>query len=153
MNMTQIYVYSVHTSIESLVCILAEKAYVSGKTVYIYSPLDDRVKAYDQMIWTFKKISFIPHLIEGEENFEESPIVLSSKFSDFSQKCNFVFVIDDYEFKNSFKLNDRIVFFLHQSDSINIAKMRDLIHSLNSSEFEVKVFKENKNLKWEESVL
>jgi len=44
-----------------LVCRLAAKAYQKKMTMYIYTDSEHRLQKLDEMLWTFKQGSFIPH--------------------------------------------------------------------------------------------
>lgn len=62
----------------SLACKLAEKAYLAEQKVLIWHPDSAELKALDEMLWTFRDGSFVPHEILGQAGFGESPVVLSS---------------------------------------------------------------------------
>lgn len=53
-------------------CRLAEKAYKLGHRIYIHSDDDAQAHTMDQLLWSFRDSSFIPHALlspgEGEEN-------------------------------------------------------------------------------------
>jgi DNA polymerase-3 subunit chi len=71
--MTQVdfYILSQPTSDgrELLACKLAEKAYHKGHYLYIHTENAQQAKRIDELLWTFKEHSFIPHcLIEDAEN-------------------------------------------------------------------------------------
>ena len=42
-------------------CRLAEKAVRKGHTVYLHVPDDAEAKAMDELLWTFRDDSFVPH--------------------------------------------------------------------------------------------
>ena len=48
-------------------CRLAEKAYTKGHEVYAHTPSADVARQLDEMLWTFRQGSFIPHQIRGAE--------------------------------------------------------------------------------------
>lgn len=57
-----------------LACRLLEKAFVRGHQVFVYC--NDRAQAehIDELLWTFKEDSFIPHNLQGEGPQAPPPI-------------------------------------------------------------------------------
>ena len=61
---------------QRLACRLAEKAYALNHTIYIHA--DDRRQAeqLDQLLWTFRDGSFIPHSLQDDKVAPEAAIVI-----------------------------------------------------------------------------
>lgn len=59
-----------------LACRLADKAYGLGHTVYLYAGSDAQAAALDDLLWTFRQDSFVPH--ERYPSMEEasSPVLV-----------------------------------------------------------------------------
>jgi DNA polymerase III subunit chi len=57
-----------------LVCKLLEKAYHRGHRVFVYCKNIDEAHQLDELLWTFKDDSFIPHNIQGEGPEPPPPI-------------------------------------------------------------------------------
>jgi len=51
---------------ELLVCRITEKAYKLGHKVFIYCSNQAETQTLDELLWTYKPESFIPHNIQGE---------------------------------------------------------------------------------------
>lgn len=49
-----------------LACRLLEKAYLRGHQVFVYCNNQHDAQTLDELLWTFKEDSFIPHNIQGE---------------------------------------------------------------------------------------
>lgn len=47
-------------------CRLLEKAYLKGHRVFVYCDNQHDAELLDELLWTFKDDSFIPHNLEGE---------------------------------------------------------------------------------------
>lgn len=60
-----------------LACRLADKAYSLGHTVYLLAGSEARAAALDDLLWTFRQDSFVPHerypLLAGSEG---SPVLI-----------------------------------------------------------------------------
>lgn len=55
-------------------CRLTEKAYRQGLEVYIQTTGPDETKRLDQLLWTFRQGSFVPH--ETGQTDPETPVVI-----------------------------------------------------------------------------
>lgn len=49
-----------------LSCRLLEKAYMRGHSVFVYCNDQKQAEMLDDLLWTFKDNSFIPHNLQGE---------------------------------------------------------------------------------------
>ncbi len=62
-----------------LACRLAEKAYLAAQSVLIWHTDPTELKALDELLWTFRDGSFIPHeMLGAEAGTGEAPILLSA---------------------------------------------------------------------------
>ncbi len=62
-----------------LACKLAEKAYKLDHTVYIHTSGPDDARKLDELLWTFRDGSFVPHgLSIASDGTEASPVVIGS---------------------------------------------------------------------------
>jgi DNA polymerase-3 subunit chi len=62
------------------VCRLAEKAHQQGHRIYIYAAEAGKAAAVDELLWTFRDGSFVPHdmLRAGETPDRDTPIHVGS---------------------------------------------------------------------------
>lgn len=49
-----------------LVCRLLEKAYLKGRRIFVFCNNQSDAHYLDELLWTFKEDSFIPHNLQGE---------------------------------------------------------------------------------------
>lgn len=49
-----------------LACRLLEKAYLRGHRIFVYCNNQSQAEKLDELLWTFKDDSFIPHNLQGE---------------------------------------------------------------------------------------
>ena len=62
-----------------LACKLAEKAYLAAQSVLIWHSQPEELQALDELLWTFRDGSFVPHdFLTAEAPDTEGPILLSS---------------------------------------------------------------------------
>ncbi|CAH0990815.1 DNA polymerase III subunit chi [Sinobacterium norvegicum] len=57
-------------------CTLAEKSYKKGKTVFIHSANEQQSQHLDNLLWSVRDNSFIPHQLQTHEPDNNSPIVI-----------------------------------------------------------------------------
>lgn len=61
-----------------LACRLADKAYGLGHTVYLYAGSDAQAAALDDLLWTFRQDSFVPHERHPLVGEESSPVLVGT---------------------------------------------------------------------------
>lgn len=60
-------------------CKLVEKAYRAGQKIYVLTDSENQSRYMDDLLWTFRAGSFIPHQIySGALPDEENPVVIGS---------------------------------------------------------------------------
>ena len=57
-----------------IACRLLEKAYLRGNQVFVYCNDKEDAESLDELLWTFKEDSFIPHNLQGEGPTSPPPI-------------------------------------------------------------------------------
>jgi len=64
----------------TLACKLAEKAYRLDNTVYIHTRNRSDAAQLDELLWTFRDGSFVPHCVNGStDGTETSPVTIGSE--------------------------------------------------------------------------
>jgi len=58
-------------------CRLAAKAYEKPSRLLVYSPDPQVLARFDQMLWTFQPLKFVPHCMAGAPIARETPVVLA----------------------------------------------------------------------------
>lgn len=61
---------------ELFACRLAEKAYHLGHFLYIHAGDQEQARRVDELLWTFKPGSFIPHGLASGDNGGEERIII-----------------------------------------------------------------------------
>ena len=80
---TKIYFIVLHSpQKQKIVCDLAEKCYLANKRVVIFTEDPEKAKEIDQLLWTWKQSSFIPHIYcDTLEASAYEPILITSHIS------------------------------------------------------------------------
>lgn len=59
------------------ICRLVEKGYKQGsKPIYIHFDSENEAKEFDNLLWTFRQESFVPHTILGNPEQEKTPVII-----------------------------------------------------------------------------
>jgi DNA polymerase-3 subunit chi len=62
-------------------CRLVRKAYQAGQpTIVVAEP--ERLRAFDEQLWTFSALDFVPHCMAGTPLAAQTPIVLAANLDD-----------------------------------------------------------------------
>lgn len=57
-------------------CRLVEKVYNQGHKIYIHTESETVAQELDDLLWSFRPESFIPHAITGNEEGEDVPVII-----------------------------------------------------------------------------
>ncbi|ADJ27357.1 DNA polymerase III subunit chi [Nitrosococcus watsonii] len=57
-------------------CKLTEKAYRLGHQIYIQTENQAQAQEMDELLWTFRQGSFVPHALINSEEADESPVLI-----------------------------------------------------------------------------
>ena len=104
MSRVDFYLLPDESNMHKFACIIAKKAWSAGNYVYMYTESEDTTKRMDNLLWTFRDISFIPHEIYNETENNGAPVTIGhgDRFPNHSQ---IMINLDNKvpEFANKFK--------------------------------------------------
>ena len=79
-----------------LACKLAEKAWRLDNSVYIHAADRAAAEHLDEMLWTFRDGSFVPHgLVDSSDGTESSPIVIGYGATDVGDRDLLINLCDE----------------------------------------------------------
>ena len=64
-----------------LACKLSEKAYLSGYRVYLHTSSAEQARTVDDLLWTFRQGSFVPHALSPASADDRSPVLIGCSAS------------------------------------------------------------------------
>lgn len=77
--MTKVDFYILQSgSREHTACKLIEKAFSLGHRIYVHAGSEDQLKKIDNLLWTFRAGSFIPHQRYQSDSSENSPVQIGA---------------------------------------------------------------------------
>jgi len=107
-----------------LACRLTEKAYRLGHTVYLHTDSPAQSRAIDDLLWTFRAGSFVPHAIGGNElEGRESPPVLLGHDSEPGRSRDVLINLSP-ELPAKVERFERVVELIDQDESVRQAGRR-----------------------------
>ena len=60
-------------------CVLTAKASGGGRRVSVFAPDGNIARHFDQMLWSFQPLAFVPHVAAGSPLAAETPVVIGSR--------------------------------------------------------------------------
>ncbi len=70
------YVLPENANTERFACAMIGKAWSKGNQVYVHSASRTDAIRFDDLLWIFNDISFLPHALLEEDGQDEAPIVI-----------------------------------------------------------------------------
>jgi DNA polymerase-3 subunit chi len=76
MSQVDFYVLPENNKRERFACTLIQKVWKQGNNIYINARSEAEAMAFDDLLWTFRDISFLPHCLTSDDNIENVPIII-----------------------------------------------------------------------------
>ncbi|TCT36416.1 DNA polymerase III subunit chi [Martelella mediterranea] len=134
--MTEVLFYHLTESkLDAALPPLVEKSVERGWRVTVQATSEGMCDRLDQLLWTFRADSFIPHGVESEEGTAEQPVLLTIQSADTNQS-DIRFYVETAEVADIERYQRVVVMFDgHDNDELNHAreswkKLRGGSHSL-----------------------
>lgn len=70
------YVLPENSPRERFTCFMTNKAWQQGHIIYIHTVSREVAQTLDDLLWTFKDISFVPHEIMGRGSICNEPVII-----------------------------------------------------------------------------
>ena len=117
--MTRIDFYIVNSDQKSartlLACRLAEKAYSLKNQIYIYTADELQARELDDLLWTYRAGSFVPHQKLREHDDQHCPVLIGH--TEAPEGLNQVLINMDNAVPLFFSRFERVVEIVHQDES------------------------------------
>ena len=93
---------------ERLACRLADKAYRLGHPVYIHTQGPEQAAALDDLLWTFRDGSFVPHQrVAGDANLDGVPVLIGH--AEVPEQCHTLLINLAQEVPSFFSRFERVL--------------------------------------------
>jgi DNA polymerase III subunit chi len=88
----QVSLYKTISGIERVACILSEKCYLKNLRTVIIVPSTMQKETLNNMLWTYKQKSFIPHGSDNDPLSEKQPIFITEQFQNPNLANNLILI-------------------------------------------------------------
>lgn len=78
MSRVDFYILADGTGVERFACSIAAKAWGKGNRVHIHTESEEIASNIDDLLWTFRDISFVPHEKLTSNSSPETPVTIGS---------------------------------------------------------------------------
>jgi DNA polymerase III subunit chi len=133
MSRVDFYILPDGAGTERFACSIAKKAWTSGNRVHIHTQSEENAKSMDDLLWTFRDISFIPHELYNGTINEDTPVTIGFG-NDFPEQTQVVINLD-LEIPTFVKSFERIVEIVG-GDETNKQYARQRYKQYKTSDFE-----------------
>ena len=76
MTRVDFYVLPENSRQERFACMMTHKVWRKGKPLFINTATQESAEAFDNLLWTYHDISFIPHDLINTNETGESPVII-----------------------------------------------------------------------------
>ncbi|WP_085318346.1 DNA polymerase III subunit chi [Derxia lacustris] len=77
--MTEVHFYTGVADPVRYACELIRRGVAKGRRVVVHEPDRDRLARFDQALWSFDPLSFVPHVALGDPLAERTPVLLTAR--------------------------------------------------------------------------
>lgn len=147
--MKEINFYCIEEDINGFLHNFLSKLVEKNKKVFIYSENIEKMEKLDNMLWTLKKVDFLPHSLYNDIGSEKTPIIISNQ-KDNKNQSNFILIssfLDDTVFLDSFEKTFYIFSPINQSIIENVKNNWNKYKKIG---FHEKLLKKDNDGKWKE---
>jgi len=100
-----------------LACRLTEKALAQGYKVFIHTASREQSKLLDELLWTYRDISFIPHAVD--EARADEPVLVSHSMDNIPEGTTVLINLGN-AVPSAFERFERVTELVDQSDDIKL---------------------------------
>ncbi len=76
MSRVDFYILPDGTGMDRFACTMAKKAWSTGNRVHIHTQSEEKAKQLDDLLWTFRDISFVPHEQYNGTEDKDTPVTI-----------------------------------------------------------------------------
>jgi DNA polymerase-3 subunit chi len=126
---------------------LLEKTLARGWRAVVRTANDEDTARIDEMLWTYREDSFLPHGVAGERLADHQPILLTSS-EDYQEGTNALFVLNGAEPSGLMHYERCVILFDGQVEG-ELASARAQWKKLKADGWDVSFWRENPDRGWE----
>lgn len=126
---------------------LIETVWLRSNKILIYCEDQKRLAEFDNILWTYEQLSFLPHVLEDDELASKTPIVLASKQNNLNN-ANILVCLEPKlpEFAFDF---EKVIYMYDGLAEHEKEKANSFIEQLKLSSIEVIEYQQDKSGAWQ----
>lgn len=148
--MKEINFYCIEEDANVFLYSFLSKLIEKDKRVMIYSESPEKMERLDDMLWSIKKVGFLPHLLYNEKGAEDTPVIISNAKHN-KNNANFLLIstfVEDNKFLDIFEKT----FYIFSPTSLHLVdEARKNWEEYKKMGFSTKLFRKSQGGKWTES--
>ena len=146
--MAEVWFYHLERSpLERVLPDLLEKTLAKGWKALVRTVAQERAESLDQILWTYRDESFLPHGMTGEPLAERQPVLITTG-EENANGAQALFLLDGAE-PGSVAAYERCIILFDGRDESQLALARARWKSLKAEGFSVSYWKEREDRGWE----
>ena len=146
--MAEVWFYHLERSpLERVLPDLLEKTLAKGWKALVRTVSQDRAESLDQMLWTYRDESFLPHGVAGEPLADKQPVLIATG-EENPNGAQALFLLDGAE-PGSLAAYERCIILFDGRDQAQLSLARGRWKSLKADGASVSYWKEKEERGWE----
>ncbi len=105
---------------EKFACRLIDKAQRNGHSVFVQSQVVLQTELLNDLLWSFKPESFIPHALLDSKEAKDCSVLLGNDITTVENRTNDVLVNFDHTVPDSFSQYSRVVEIVNKQDNSTV---------------------------------
>jgi len=147
--MTEILFYQLlRQPLEAVLPVLLTRSLARGWNAVVQGASEERIRALDDLLWTFSDESFLPHGLALQNDAESQPVILTSDASN-PNHSQIRFLIDNVEEPDDAQSYERIAILFDGRFETSLQQAREQWKRCRNKGFDVTYWAQNETGGWE----
>ncbi|MCE2992653.1 MAG: DNA polymerase III subunit chi [Alphaproteobacteria bacterium] len=128
-------------------CKLIDTIYKKGNNITVICPDETSMAQFDDMLWKYEQLSFVPHLCSNEENASITPVVLSTETCNINRSS--VAILYDVSPDLESLEFEKLIYMYEAKHEEQTSKFNLIVEKLKSSNINVSQYAQSGTGSWE----
>lgn len=128
-------------------CKLIDTIYKKGNNITVICPDEASMLQFDDLLWKYEQLSFVPHLCANEENAAATPVVLSTTEANINNSS--VAILYDVSADLSSLAFEKAIYMYEANQESQTSKFNLILEKLKSSNINVSQYAQSERGTWE----
>jgi DNA polymerase III subunit chi len=129
---------------------LIESVSSKGNNVLILCKNEEEVREFDNLLWTYEQLSFLPHVTNEDPDLSDTPVVISTR--PINDGRTFVLVSASLFLPNDLSTFSKILVMYRKDNPEQIDQANCIETDLKNKSYKINKFIQNSSGSWEKNV-